>query len=192
METSQTIKKIAPALLNAQKEIGCAVKGAENPFYNSKYAELSEVIRACKDALNNNGIFVLQPIVENFVETVLVHESGEWVKCSLEIVSKDKNNPQAVGSAISYARRYGLQSLVFIPSEDDDGNKAVNHEPGEVVAPVNLNRDILDMGDVLEDRADKVKSGEVVEVCKKCGAKMIYNPKTGKVFCGDKCWLKAN
>lgn len=128
MKYSTTITKIAPALLAAQKEIGAAKKDAENPFFHSTYADLGSVMEACKEALNKNGITVLQPIGTNecgvYVETVLLHESGEWISDGMRISPKSDTNPQDQGSAISYARRYSLQSMVFIPSEDDDANKA--------------------------------------------------------------------
>ncbi len=128
MKTSDSIKTISPALLAAQKIIGGAKKGATNPFFHSKYADLGSVMEACKDALNENGITVLQPIGSDeqgvYVETVLLHESGEWIADRMRIAPKSDTNPQDQGSAISYARRYSLQSMVFIPAEDDDGEQA--------------------------------------------------------------------
>jgi len=135
MKTSESIKEIAPALLKAQKEIGSAVKGSTNPFFKSKYADLGSVMEACKDALNKNGITVLQPVGYGKLETVLLHESGEFISEEMEIVSKSDIDPQAQGSAITYARRYSLQSMVFIPAEDDDGNKATSYEPTQGYKP---------------------------------------------------------
>lgn len=132
MNRSESIIKIAPALLNAQKETGVATKDSQNPFFHSTYADLGSVMEACKDALNNNGISVLQPVGmdeqgNTYVETILLHESGEYISDRMRVTIKEVNNPQAQGSAITYARRYGLQSMVFIPAEDDDGEKATNH-----------------------------------------------------------------
>jgi hypothetical protein len=124
MKTSAEITKITADFLKAQKKITVAVKNATNPYFKSKYADLTSVIDACKKELNDNNIVVLQPINGMEVETILVHTSGEWFSSSTPIVSKVQNDPQALGSAISYARRYGLQSLVLIPAEDDDGNLA--------------------------------------------------------------------
>ena len=129
MINSESIAKIAPALLQAQKKIGSAVKGSTNPFFHSSYADLGSVMEACKDALNDNGITVLQPVgtLENevYVETILLHESGEFIADRMNINAKSESDPQAQGSAITYARRYGLQSICFIPSEDDDGEKSM-------------------------------------------------------------------
>ncbi len=122
------MKNIAPALLKAQKEMGNAIKDSKNPFFKSSYADLNAIREACMPALNNNGIVVLQPIVhidgKNFVKTVLLHESGETFESLTEIVYSKQNDAQAQGSGITYARRYGLQSIVNIGAEDDDGNKA--------------------------------------------------------------------
>jgi hypothetical protein len=128
MITSPTVTKIAPALLLAQKEISGAKKGATNPFFKMKYSDLSSVMEACKDAFNNHGISIIQPICLeegiNVVKTILLHESGEFIESSMKVSCKNPDNPQEMGSAITYAKRYALQALAFIPSEDDDGEVA--------------------------------------------------------------------
>lgn len=129
MKTSESIKQIIPALVKAQSEMGVAVKGEENPFYKSRYADLPEVIQVCKEPLNTNKIVVLQPVLDDKVVTVLLHESGEWVSDEgTKILSAKPNDPQAQGSAITYARRYGLMSMLSIPSDDDDGEKAMDRK----------------------------------------------------------------
>lgn len=138
MKTSDSIVNISKALLEAQKKIGSAKKDAVNPFFHSNYADLGSVMEACKEALNENGITVLQPVGTDelgvYVETVLLHSSGEWISDKLNLAVKEQNNPQAQGSAISYARRYGLQSMVFIPAEDDDAEKATTRPVAKPVA----------------------------------------------------------
>lgn len=132
MRRSESIIKIAPALLEAQKNIGAAKKGATNPFFHSSYADLGSVMEACKEALNEQGISILQPISSDeqgvYVETILLHESGEYITDLMRISVKSENDPQAQGSAITYARRYSLQSMVFIPAEDDDAEKATDRK----------------------------------------------------------------
>ncbi len=122
------MKQIAIALIKAQKEMGTAIKDSTNPFFKSHYADLNAIREACMPALNNNGIVVLQPTVhidgKNFVKTVLLHESGEMFESLTEIIYNKLNDAQAQGSGITYARRYGLQSLCNVGAEDDDGNKA--------------------------------------------------------------------
>jgi len=127
------MKLIATALLKAQKEMGTAKKDAKNPFFKSNYADLNSIREACMPHLNDNGIVVLQPTAfidgKNFIKTILLHESGESIEALTEIIYSKQNDAQSQGSGITYARRYGLQSLVNVGAEDDDGNKA------SVVAP---------------------------------------------------------
>lgn len=140
MTHSESISNIAPALLKAQKKIGGAIKGSVNPFFHSKYADLGSVMEACKEALNDNGIIVLQPLGEGTLETILLHETGEWISSITRIVAKSDNNPQDQGSAITYFRRYALQSIMFIPAEDDDGNKAVPEKTATTKQMVRFNQ----------------------------------------------------
>ena len=112
--------------------MGNAVKDAKNPFFKSSYADLNAVREACLPALNANGVSVLQPTVhaegKAYVETVLLHESGEFISSLTEILCAKQNDPQAHGSGISYARRYGLQSLVNLGSADDDAEGAMGRQ----------------------------------------------------------------
>lgn len=123
------MKQISTALVKAQSEMSNPKKGATNPFFKSKYADLNSVREAVLPVLNEHGIVVLQPIVhiegKNFVKTVLLHESGEQMESFTEIMYSKQNDAQAQGSGISYARRYGLQSFVCVGADDDDGQQAV-------------------------------------------------------------------
>lgn len=122
------MKQISTALLKAQTEMSNPKKGATNPFFKSKYADLNSIREAVIPTLNQNGISVLQPIIhldgKNFVKTMLLHESGEVLESLTEIIYSKQNDAQAQGSGISYARRYALQSFVCVGAEDDDANKA--------------------------------------------------------------------
>lgn len=131
MNKSESVVNLSKALLKAQKAMGGATKGAANPYFKSRYADYGSVLEACKDPLNDNGIVVLQPheprVVDgkNYVETVLMHgETGEFISSLTEIVCAKGNDPQALGSATTYARRFGLESFLALPREDDDGNAA--------------------------------------------------------------------
>lgn len=132
MTTSPTITKIAPALTKAWANIGAATKDAKNPFFKSSYATLGEVMEVVKQPLLDQGIIVMQPVVGDdtgdYVETVLLHESGEWIAGRMRLVCAKQNDPQAMGSAVSYNRRYGLQSFAFVPSVDDDGEGAMQRQ----------------------------------------------------------------
>ena len=124
------MKQIITALLQAQSEMSNPKKGSENPYFKSKYADLNAVREAIIPILNKHHIIVLQPTVvvegKNYVKTLLFHESGESIESFTEIVFSKQNDAQAQGSGITYARRYGLQSLVCIGADDDDGNGASN------------------------------------------------------------------
>ena len=127
MNKSDSIKELAIALNKAQSEMSGAKKGAKNPFFKSKYADLEEVINCAKIPLSDNGLSISQfPVSEDGkagVNTILMHTSGEFMESTL-LLACTKQDPQAYGSAITYARRYAYQSVLGIPSEDDDGNSA--------------------------------------------------------------------
>lgn len=122
------MKQISKALLDAQKEMGTALKDSKNPFFKSSYADLNSIREACMPSLNKHGIVVLQPTAfidgKNFIKTILLHESGESIESLTEIIYSKQNDAQSQGSGITYARRYGLQSFVNVGAEDDDGNKS--------------------------------------------------------------------
>jgi len=123
---------IAGALCAAQREMGPALKESNNPHFKSKYADLGNVMAACMPALNRNGIAVIQPIGSDesgtFVRTVFVHASGETLDCRVPLIV-GKNDMQGFGSAVTYARRYGLMAMAGIAPEDDDGNAAAKAAP---------------------------------------------------------------
>lgn len=129
IETSPEIAKLAAALHKAQAVMGGAVKDAKNPAFKSKYATLETVIDAAKPALNEAGVFFTQApgsVSETLLDvtTMLIHaESGQWMRSTVQ-VPLPKRDPQGLGSAITYARRYALMSVLGMPAEDDDGNAA--------------------------------------------------------------------
>lgn len=122
------IQKIAAALVKAQKEFGPALKTHTNPAFRSSYADLSACVEAVIDALNNNGIMLMQPTTESqggvTVETLFIHESGETLSSGKLFLPASKQDPQGYGSALTYARRYSLMAACGIAPEDDDGNAA--------------------------------------------------------------------
>lgn len=139
------MKEIASALVKAQKAFGPALKTSTNPHFRNKYAALDACIEAVIDALNDNGIMLMQQthLCEDgvIVETIFIHESGETMSGGKLHVPAAKHDPQGYGSALTYAKRYSLQSACGIAPEDDDGNKgsnAVQQKPAPakpVVAP---------------------------------------------------------
>ena len=122
------MKSIHAAFVKAQKEFGPALKTSTNPHFKSRYADLSACVEAVIDALNNNGIALMQKLHESdkgvAIETIFVHESGESMANGILHVPASKQDAQGYGSALTYARRYSLMSACGIAPEDDDGNMA--------------------------------------------------------------------
>jgi hypothetical protein len=139
MIKSDNLKLLAVALVKAQKNMGAALKDSKNPFFKSKYADLNAIIDAAIPALNEQGIAVLQsPEItaegNSVIETMLLHESGEFITGRSRVVVSKANDAQSEGSATTYARRYGLQAMVTLKAEDDDGNAA----SGKTVTATNM------------------------------------------------------
>jgi hypothetical protein len=132
ISTGEIMKEIASALVKAQKAFGPALKTKQNPHLKQKYADLSAVIEAVVDALNSNGITLLQQTHDCdtgiTVETIFLHESGEqWSSGRLNLPAT-KQDAQGYGSALTYARRYSLMTACGIAPEDDDGQAASKKE----------------------------------------------------------------
>ena len=125
MKKSESIKNLAIALLKFHGEVGKISKDAKNPFFKSNYASLSNIQDGIREPLQNAGLVYSQmPVFENELTTLLIHAaSGEYLE-STYIMTPIKPDPQAKGSAISYARRYALAAVLGLNVDDDDGNKA--------------------------------------------------------------------
>lgn len=146
MEKSESLNDLFKALSATQAEIKPALKDGENPFFNSEYATLKSVWDTCREPLSKNGLSVIQlPCTLNgkpALRTILAHSSGQWLSEAIEI-NPSKADPQGIGSAITYFRRYGLSAAIGIHQEDDDGNKSskspsppivhVSSSPGDYV-----------------------------------------------------------
>ena len=159
MNTSDTITKIAPALLKAQRAITFAIKDSKNPAFRSTYADLSSVIEACKPALNDAGIAFMQMPAPSDPGTIalttrLIHESGEWIE-STATCPLQKVDPQGYGSANTYLRRYSLAAAVGLYQDDDDGN--AGSKPKPAAAPTKAQPAAVDM--TPKARADRMRVG---------------------------------
>lgn len=127
--SSPEMGELAKAMVKVQRALAPVCKDAENPFVKSRYATLNAVIEACRDALIAQAVWVVQvPVAVEAghlgLMTKLVHgESGQW-QSSLMVMPLPKNDPQGYGSALTYARRYGLATLVGLVSETDDDGEA--------------------------------------------------------------------
>lgn len=128
MKSSESLEKLSLALCAAQGEMGGAVKGSANPFFKSSYADLTSVIKAIKEPCFKNGLSYIQlPHRDGNsigVTTRLLHTSGQWIEHEFTLPMV-KGDPQAAGSAITYARRYALQALFGIPAIDTDAEDAM-------------------------------------------------------------------
>lgn len=151
---SENIASLAAALAKAQGAIRNAVKDSKNPFFDSTYADLGACWDACRAALSANGLAVIQTPQAAFmnepkfttyktrkgdervrvdvicrvtVTTLLAHSSGEWIENEIDTLLPS-GDPQSIGSAITYLRRYALAPMVGVAPHDDDGNDASRHE----------------------------------------------------------------
>lgn len=165
MTHSETINEIAAALAKAQGQIEGAKKDAANPFFKSKYADLASVWDACRNALAANGLAVIQsPSADGMrvsVDTLLTHASGQWMAGTVSVTAKE-DTPQAIGSAITYLRRYALQSFVGVAPEDDDGNaasaKGSNVKAMPAPAPKGYTDWLADLEAVADDGIDALQA----------------------------------
>tara|TARA_R100001460_G_scaffold77381_2_gene118351 strand:+ start:1698 stop:2447 length:750 start_codon:yes stop_codon:yes gene_type:complete len=118
--------------IKAQKEMRPAIKDAKNPRFNSNYTDITSVLNACMEALYSNNLAMTQPVEHKemgmVVTTRITHITGEYIETSLPLIML-KKDMQNLGAAITYARRYGLTTLLGIPEEDDDGNSNSTYNP---------------------------------------------------------------
>lgn len=144
----ENVAKLAEALSKAQAAITHAPKDSKNPHFKSMYADLASVWGAIRKPLTDNGLSVTQGLNTNaastlgiFLDTTLMHSSGESVSSQYPIILAPEklSNPQNLGAAVTYARRYALAAIVGIAQDDDDGNS--------VSLPQNKVGDVVDKGD---------------------------------------------
>lgn len=139
MNKSDSIKELALAYAKAQPEIEGATKDKTNPAFRSKYADLGNVVDAIKPALGKHGLSFVQLSHEAEaaakIETILLHGSGEWLSMGTICVPVTKHDAHGFGSALTYARRYGLLTAFGVAPEDDDGNAAAKAVPQHGATP---------------------------------------------------------
>jgi len=163
-------------LFNLQNKLKAVKKDAENPFFKSKYFDINGLLSALKPLLNEEGLVVIQPLDVseggvNILKTLVIDAESGDVLVNSSVALPSNVDPQKMGSAITYFRRYALQSLFLLEAEDDDANSASgNAETKDAPEAKNYNH------------GGRGK-------CDKCGANMVMNPKTSKIFCENKCWL---
>lgn len=131
MNMSPQIHELMTALAKAQGKIQPAIKDKKNPHFKSSYADLNSIWEACRSALSENGLAVVQTVEcrerEPVLVTTLGHSSGQWMRSEMPIITQ-KMDPQGIGSALTYYRRYSLASIVGVAPEDDDAEAAQRRE----------------------------------------------------------------
>ncbi len=130
---SPEISKFAQAFCKAQSEMGHAARNEENPFFKSSYADLASVLDVARGPLTKNGIMFTQSASTDgakiTVRTKLIHSRGEWMQSPGTSATAKDVDPQAVGSVITYLRRYSLSTMLCIATEDDDGERGQGRQP---------------------------------------------------------------
>lgn len=129
MKTSETISKVAGALLKVQSEMKNVIKDSKNPFFKSNYADINALREELLPLLSANNLIVMQPPTvfegKNYIETIVIHtESGEFISSLNEVVVAKQNDPQAYLASQTYTRRGALQATFCMGAVDDDGNFA--------------------------------------------------------------------
>lgn len=178
MNKSDGINELATALSKAQGEIKGALKDQSNPYFKSKYADLGSVVEAIRAPLAKYGLSYTQLTEpsekdEVRVETVILHSSGQWIS-SLLALPVSKADAQGFGSALTYARRYGLSAAFGVAPEDDDGNAAVESAKKivrEPITPTTGARDRMTpeqmkrINDVASSVTDCIAADNIVAAC---------------------------
>ena len=191
ISTSEQVNEIFAALSKAQAVMQTAKRTSENPFFKSKYAELSEIWDVAREPLTTNGLSVMQGAECDDIGVVVTcricHNSGQWAESSLRM-KPTKNDPQGVGSAITYARRYLLSAMVGVSIEDDDGNEASQPPQKKESATANLITEIqkLQQSRLLDEKQNawiekelssgmtKERAEKVIEKLKALPVKLVY------------------
>lgn len=185
---SEQINELISALAKAQGKIITAKKDKQNPYFKSSYADLSSIWDACRLALSENGLAVVQSVQvhEQKMEliTTLAHSSGQWIKSQMPIVTA-KVDPQSIGSALTYYRRYALAAIVGVAAseEDDDGNAANgrydnNHKHSAKTEPMPKSKISKDQGEELVSiigTCDAKYQNSVMTMVKNLGFNSLYD-----------------
>lgn len=183
MQKSESIVALAAALAKAQGEVENASKNAANPHFKSRYADLAEVLNTVRPVFAKHGLAVTQfpsfaDGIAN-VETILTHESGEWMAGTAS-APVSKQDAQGVGSAITYLRRYSLAAVAGIAQEDDDANSAVGQKSKEQpkADPQKLADHIAAIDAAADMDALKSAFTDALNYCKSVGDKLAESAVT--------------
>lgn len=179
MEHSQELAELAAALSAAQGEMKPAPMNNTNPFFKSRYSDLATCIETARPVLVKHGLSVTQVLTgECGVTTVLMHKSGQWISDTLTL-HPAKSDPQGLGSAITYARRYAFAAIIGLVSDDDDDANAATKGNGAAHAPAPLNGD-REANAHIRETEEKVKGTTGVQTHSFAGTIESVEIRTGK------------
>ena len=171
---SDNIKDLAAAFARAQGKVENATKLSNNPHFKSKYADLAQVWSTIRESFTSEGLAIIQFPCEAGegrigVRTIVTHSSGQSIEERFSMGIKEPNNPQAAGSAYTYARRYSLMAVAGIGSEDDDGNAAAG-KPGPSLPAVDYSSAFAEALTKLNTATDEEARKLYAEVRNSCMA----------------------
>lgn len=161
MEKSESIINLTKALAKFHNTVGKISKDAKNPFFKSNYASLSHILQEIQEPLEVAGLVISQFPNGDGLTTILIHcESGEYLQATYTMPVAKQNDPQALGSAISYARRYAVSSILSLKIDDDDAEKATNRKPSmQEIASKSNDKPWLNKGEALDKAMDYLRKG---------------------------------
>ena len=152
-------------LAAVKAEVGRISKDSSNPFFKSKYFDVNSLLLHVEPIIQKHGLILLQPIQDNLVKSIIFDTNGFSIESG--IVLPELNDPQKLGSAITYYRRYTLQSLLALQAEDDDANLASNKVNAKS-APTEVEQKWLNIGQPEFTKAiEYLKGGGNIEVIEK-------------------------
>lgn len=166
MNRSESIINLTKSLALFHEKVGKIKKDSINPFFKSNYASLSNILEEISKPLLESGLVITQFPDENGLVSMLIHaESGEFLSSNYHMPVAKQNDPQALGSSITYARRYAITSILSLNVEDDDGNGAAN--PPATPASTADNREWLNKGEKLDAAMEYLRSGGKIATIEK-------------------------
>lgn len=166
---SEQIEKISLALCKAQSQIQGAIKDSKNPYFNSSYADLASVWEAIRKPLTDNELSVVQIVDEKegniFLITQLNHSSGQWFTSRMPLIFGAKKDMQALGSALTYSRRYSLAAIMGVPQVDDDGN-ACSSPKKQILGKDILRQMLIKLTDNFKDTEKSALACDILGIVK--------------------------
>jgi hypothetical protein len=167
MEKSQEIKELTLALAKFHSTVGKIKKDAKNPFFKSSYASLSHILEEISESLEIAGLVISQFPDGDSLTTMLIHaQTGQYISASFTMPVSKQNDPQALGSSISYARRYAVSSILSLNVSDDDAESAMDRSKKPTATSQEDDKPWLNKSD-FDKASEYLRGGGDIEVIKK-------------------------